>query len=140
MGAQRKLVCASWFSMEVADTHTHTHSGEWSEEKQAVFSNYMGQTISAWGNVTEQGLANLFNGHDDTINTLTSLISDGKFIEGSVNGAPAYPPVTEPAESDGHSPASEYHARFLRLLHSRHLDRLGHVPCCHRLRLRLWHH
>lgn len=43
----------------------------------------MGQVISAWGNVTEIAVKNLFDGSDESIRLLTTLISDGKFIEGS---------------------------------------------------------
>ena len=60
----------------------------------------MGQVVNAWGNVTEQALANLFDGSDDSISTLTTLISDGKLIEGSVDGAEADPPTGAPADSD----------------------------------------
>jgi hypothetical protein len=60
----------------------------------------MGQVIGAWGNATEQGLKTLFSGTDDAINTLTTLISDGKMIEGAVNGAAASPPVFPVQGSD----------------------------------------
>jgi hypothetical protein len=46
----------------------------------------MGQVIWAWGNVTEQALSNLFDGSDSSIQTLTTLISNGQLIEGSEAG------------------------------------------------------
>lgn len=51
-------------------------------EKQDTFTNLMGQVITGWANITERALSNLFNGEDDSIKTLTTLISDGKMIEG----------------------------------------------------------
>lgn len=43
----------------------------------------MGQAISGWGAVVEKSLYRLFDGTDTSIETLTALISDGKFVEGS---------------------------------------------------------
>lgn len=51
----------------------------------------MGQSIFAWANLTQVALRNLFNGDQDGLTALTNLISDGKFIEGAVNGAGNYP-------------------------------------------------
>jgi hypothetical protein len=72
----------------------------------------MGQVISAWGNVTEAALAKLFDGTDPSIDTLTSLIWDGKLIEGAVNSSPASPPTTEPLGSDTALQASIARAFF----------------------------
>ena len=71
-----------------------SYSGDWTAEKQDAFSDYMGQVVNAWGNVTEQSLKKLFDGSPEYIDLLTSLIADGHMIEGSVNGAAAYPDVT----------------------------------------------
>ncbi|KAE8404436.1 hypothetical protein BDV37DRAFT_293915 [Aspergillus pseudonomiae] len=57
---------------------------DWTPEKQDEFTNYMGQAIAGWGAVIEKSLSKLFDGSDDAINTLTELISDGKFIEDGV--------------------------------------------------------
>ncbi len=42
----------------------------------------MGQVMSVWGNMTEQGLAALFNGSSETIPMLTSLIINGQLMDG----------------------------------------------------------
>lgn len=42
----------------------------------------MGQVAGAWGNLTEETLKSLFNGSDSSVSLLTSVISDGKMIEG----------------------------------------------------------
>ncbi|EFE34865.1 class V chitinase, putative, partial [Trichophyton benhamiae CBS 112371] len=49
---------------------------------QDEFSNYLGETIYAWGNITAVALRDLFNGSDTSITTLTDIISDGKLIDG----------------------------------------------------------
>jgi hypothetical protein len=72
------------------------HSDKWTAEKQDEFSNYMGQSIAAWGNITEKSLSKLFDGSDDSLNRLTDLISDGKLIEGK---GMAPPGPDAPAES-----------------------------------------
>lgn len=46
----------------------------------------MRQAVSGWTNVTEAANRILFSGHPGGISTLTSLIADGHFIEGSDNG------------------------------------------------------
>lgn len=58
------------------------HSGTWSAPKQDEFSNYLGETINAWGNITAVTLSDLFDGSDTSIATLTGIISDGKLIDG----------------------------------------------------------
>jgi hypothetical protein len=51
-------------------------------EKQDAFSDYLGQVVTGWGNLTEQSLMYLFNGSASSIALLTSTISNGKLIEG----------------------------------------------------------
>jgi hypothetical protein len=53
----------------------------------------MGQAIAAWGSVNELALQKLFDGSDPSLVTLGSLISDGKMIEGAVNGNYEFPPA-----------------------------------------------
>ncbi|GAB1203521.1 hypothetical protein APSETT445_002156 [Aspergillus pseudonomiae] len=69
---------------------------DWTPEKQDEFTNYMGQAIQGWGAVIEKSVNKLFGGLDDEINTLTELISDGKFIEGS-----SLSMILPPLEPDG---------------------------------------
>jgi hypothetical protein len=66
---------------------TPASGSPWTAQKQDAFSTYMGQVVSAWGNVTALSLKKLFDGSDASIDLLTSLVSDGHFIEGGVNGA-----------------------------------------------------
>ncbi|PGH10805.1 hypothetical protein AJ79_05278 [Helicocarpus griseus UAMH5409] len=54
----------------------------WMPEKQDTFSNYMGQTIDAWANVTWLALEKVFDGSPESIDILWSTISDGKLVEG----------------------------------------------------------
>ncbi|GFF80120.1 killer toxin subunits alpha/beta [Aspergillus lentulus] len=56
---------------------------DWTPEKQNEFTNYMGQSIAGWGAVVEKSLSTLFDGSDASIEMLTDLISDGRFVEGS---------------------------------------------------------
>jgi hypothetical protein len=43
----------------------------------------MGQVVWAWANATEVALKKMFDGSDESIQTLTTLISNGKMISGS---------------------------------------------------------
>ncbi|OAQ63718.2 chitinase [Pochonia chlamydosporia 170] len=73
------------------DMLSTNNADSWSPKKQAEFSHYMGQALDAWANLAEASVHNLFNGSDTSIGLLTSLISDGKFIQGKGRGAPASP-------------------------------------------------
>lgn len=55
----------------------------WTPEAQNEFSNYMGQAIAGWANVTSLSLGKLFEATDDTLDAIGELISDGKLIRGS---------------------------------------------------------
>ncbi|AEO70565.1 glycoside hydrolase family 18 protein [Thermothielavioides terrestris NRRL 8126] len=71
------------FSVSIAAALTgKDDGGEWTPEKQDAFSAYMGQVVTGWGYVNEQSLRWLFNGSDTSIDRLTTLVSDGKFIAG----------------------------------------------------------
>lgn len=61
--------------------------GKWTAESQDSFSATMGSVLWGWSNATAAQLWTLFNGSDTSITLLTSLISDGKLIEGN-GGAP----------------------------------------------------
>lgn len=56
-------------------------SSLWTPGKQDTFSNYMGQTISGWANVSSLALGEMFNGTDPAIDLLWSTISNGKLIK-----------------------------------------------------------
>ena len=51
----------------------------------------MGQAISIWGNITETALFGLFDGSDESISQLTTVISDGKLIPGKGHRTPSLP-------------------------------------------------
>ena len=53
----------------------------------------MGQSILAWANLTDEALKDLFSGDTTGLAALTNLISDGKLIEGAVNGSESLPPT-----------------------------------------------
>ncbi|GFF43688.1 hypothetical protein IFM58399_07030 [Aspergillus lentulus] len=78
------------------DLLSDNNPDKWTAEKHDEFSNYMGQSIAAWGNITEKSLSKLFDGSDDSLNHLTDLISDSKLIEGK---GMAPPGPDAPAES-----------------------------------------
>jgi hypothetical protein len=59
---------------------------KWTPQKQANMQDYQKEVIKAYGNITQAAIANLFNGSDSSIATLTALISNGSLIEGSLNG------------------------------------------------------
>lgn len=59
----------------------------------------MGQVVNAWATVIDTTLSTLFDGSDGSINTLTTMISDGKMIDG--NGA--YPNGTVQNSTDIHA-------------------------------------
>lgn len=55
----------------------------WTPEAQNEYSNYMGQAIAGWANVTSLSLEKFFEATDDTLDAMGELISDGKLIRGS---------------------------------------------------------
>ncbi|KAK2875574.1 hypothetical protein FQN49_001598 [Arthroderma sp. PD_2] len=59
--------------------------GNWTGAKQDEFSNYLGETIHAWTNITSVSLSRLFDGNDSSIDLLEKIISDGKLIDGKVD-------------------------------------------------------
>ncbi|KAH8885958.1 glycoside hydrolase family 18 protein [Thozetella sp. PMI_491] len=78
-------------SMASALTGKGSDGSGWTAQKQAAFSDYMGQAVTAWGNISEESLKNLFSGSDESINLLTTMISNGHLIEGSVDGGASFP-------------------------------------------------
>ncbi|KAK3934563.1 putative glycoside hydrolase [Diplogelasinospora grovesii] len=90
------------FGVSIAGTLTGKGGGApWTAEKQDAFSAYMGQVISAWGNITDQSLKTLFDGSDNSVALLTTLVADGHFIEGGINGAIVAPDIgVEPTLAD----------------------------------------
>ncbi|KGO76979.1 hypothetical protein PITC_004000 [Penicillium italicum] len=62
--------------------------GHWTPESQDRFSATLGSVLYGWSNATANQLYTLFNGSETYITLLTTLISDGKLIEGS-GGAPS---------------------------------------------------
>jgi hypothetical protein len=79
------------FSLSSANI-PHLSGSGWTVEKQDAFSDYMGQAVNAWANITEMALQQIFDGSDTTL--ITALIAGGQFIEGGVNGAQRDPDVT----------------------------------------------
>lgn len=61
----------------------------------------MGQVVAAWGNITEQSLNMLFDGTDSSLDLLTSLVADGKFISGGIDGAIVSPEIDKDATATG---------------------------------------
>lgn len=60
----------------------------WTAESKDSFSNYMGQVIEGWGNMTSARLWQLFDGKDESLESLWNVISDGKLVEGETYRLP----------------------------------------------------
>ncbi|KAE8152020.1 chitinase [Aspergillus avenaceus] len=75
-------------SMAIAKDMTPSKNGTWTPEAQDVFSNYMGQVIDGWANVTSQALELVFKGNNESIDILSNTISGGKLIEGKFERNP----------------------------------------------------
>lgn len=59
----------------------------WTVKKRDSFTSYMGQVLEGWQTLANSSVNDLFNGSKtDSIETLWSLISDGKMIDAGVNG------------------------------------------------------
>ncbi|KAL6233081.1 hypothetical protein BDW75DRAFT_252210 [Aspergillus navahoensis] len=56
---------------------------DWSDDDQDGFMTYLGQSAGLWDRANTMGLATLFDGTDDSIKTLKSLVADGHFINGA---------------------------------------------------------
>jgi GH18 family chitinase len=54
----------------------------WTPERQASFSNYMGQAIKAWKELNTLSLEKIFDGSPESINLIWKIIKDGKLIQG----------------------------------------------------------
>ncbi|KAF7126015.1 hypothetical protein CNMCM5793_002374 [Aspergillus hiratsukae] len=70
---------------------------EWTPEDQAAFSNYMGQVVGGWANVTTMALRELFNGSESALQILQDTMAGGKLIEGAFEQAP---PVQEDTDKN----------------------------------------
>jgi hypothetical protein len=74
----------------------------WTAEKQATFSAYLGQAMTAWDLANELALATLFDGSDNSLSVLTDAMGSGQMIAGSVNNRPGnYPNPETVANSTG---------------------------------------
>lgn len=58
----------------------------------------MGQVVNAWGNVTRLLLKSLFEGEDDFVTLLTSLVAGGRMIDGVVDGLGEAPEIDMSAD------------------------------------------
>jgi GH18 family chitinase len=85
-------------STTIAKDLLSTSESEWSEESQDTLSNYLGQSITAWGNITAVALERLFDGKDDSIRTLHAILDDGKLLSGG--GAEIQPSPPETSEPE----------------------------------------
>lgn len=85
-------------STTIAKDLLSTSESDWNEESQDEFSNYLGQTITAWGNITSVALERLFNGKDKNIATLHAILADGKLLSGGGDEINTSPPETSEAD------------------------------------------
>jgi hypothetical protein len=68
---------------------------KWTPESQDAFSNYLGNVINGWGNVTELALKHLFSGEDDSLEILWKAMSGGKLIVGKRSDTPSDEPGSD---------------------------------------------
>lgn len=54
----------------------------WTPEKQDSFSNYMGQIVDGWANITSIALKKIFDGTPESLDVLWDAMSEGKLAEG----------------------------------------------------------
>ncbi|KAG5655689.1 hypothetical protein KAF25_009188, partial [Fusarium avenaceum] len=54
---------------------------DWTAEKMDSFASYMGSVVKGWRKLNEKTLYWIFNGTDESIDVLWSVISDGKLLE-----------------------------------------------------------
>ncbi|CAG8893424.1 unnamed protein product [Penicillium egyptiacum] len=60
----------------------------WTPQSQDAFSNYMGQVVGGWANMTSYSLRRLFDGNDDSIKRIGEIISNGKLVAGKFEQEP----------------------------------------------------
>ncbi|CAI7654484.1 unnamed protein product [Penicillium discolor] len=72
---------------------------DWTPEKQAEFSKYMGQSLKAWEQIFTTDLKDLFDGTDKSIERLTTMIADGRLLDGVAEDVP-YPKKTKRKDKD----------------------------------------
>ncbi|CAI7650985.1 unnamed protein product [Penicillium discolor] len=72
---------------------------DWTPEKQAEFSKYMGQSLKAWEYIFTTDLRDLFDGSDKSIERLTTMIADGRLLDGVPEDIP-YPKKTKRKDTE----------------------------------------
>ncbi|KGO73174.1 Glycoside hydrolase, superfamily [Penicillium italicum] len=64
-------------------------NSRWNPQSQDTFSNYMGQVVDGWANVSSLSLEQLFDGKPKSIKTLGEIISNGKLVDGKFEQEPS---------------------------------------------------
>ncbi|ETS75025.1 hypothetical protein PFICI_13509 [Pestalotiopsis fici W106-1] len=59
------------------DLKSAPKAGDWTPEKQATFSAYMGQVIEGWEDITAKSLKKIFDGSDASLAVLDKLLANG---------------------------------------------------------------
>lgn len=85
-------------STTIAKDLLETDAEDWDEDSQDSFSNYLGQALGAWGNITSDALKRLFDGSKGSIENLYNIISEGKLLSGDGGETTTKPPTTSVAE------------------------------------------
>lgn len=62
---------------------------DWTDQATKQFTHYLGQSLYVWDNTTAESLSDLFDGSDDSIDKLTTLVVGGNFIDGNSERADA---------------------------------------------------
>ncbi|EPE06554.1 glycoside hydrolase family 18 protein [Ophiostoma piceae UAMH 11346] len=74
------------YSVSITGIYVSGSESSWTAESQDSFKAYMGQTIDAWDTINSNTLAQVFDGSDNSLDMLWTIISDGKLTEGGVDG------------------------------------------------------
>jgi hypothetical protein len=75
-------------STTIAKDLVNTNGARWTPALQDAFSNYMGQVIDGWVDITSLALYDLFDGSDESIKILEEAMSNGRLIDGSFDEDP----------------------------------------------------
>ncbi|OAA81632.1 Glycoside hydrolase [Akanthomyces lecanii RCEF 1005] len=65
-------------------------TSDWDPKAEAHFKNTMGLAMAGWNDIATEGLRDLFDGSDSSLDTLSDLLADGQFAGGKDYGKGSY--------------------------------------------------
>ncbi|CAK7219748.1 hypothetical protein SBRCBS47491_003955 [Sporothrix bragantina] len=75
------------FGAGLTGLYIKANQGTWTTTSQDTLTAYLGLAVDHWANITEQQLASIFSGTDDSLTVLADLVAGGQMLEGS-GGSP----------------------------------------------------